>query len=167
MSLIVMLETTLIKLLGPVKMKKWWSETKKDLARDPAIAVPVRKEGAYVLRAVGEEVKPEAEILEEYYLNKNPRKKIELAEKLFNASLRELDATADKAEHVRHIEKDLHNIFDELTEALRNAKTLSKAEILRGVWVRNDLCRHFQAGGRNPRTDRAPRHHSVLFQRTS
>lgn len=141
---IVELETTLIKLLGPVKMKKWWSEAKKEVARDPAIAAPAKKEGAYVLRAEGEEVKPEAEILEEYYLNKNPRKKIELAEKLFNSSLKELDSASDKSEKVKHIEKDLHNIFDELTHALQNAKTLRKAEILRGVWVRNDLCRHFK-----------------------
>lgn len=147
---IVELETTLIKLLGPVKMKKWWTEAKKELARDAAVSVPPKKEGAYVLREVGEEVKPEAEILEEYYLNKNPRKKIELAEKLFNGSLKELDqaetieAHAAKADKVAHIEKDLHNIFDELTHALQNAKSLSKAEILRGVWVRNDLCRHFK-----------------------
>lgn len=147
---IVELETTLIKLLGPVKMKKWWTEAKKELAKDPSVAVPPKKEGSYTLRAEGEEVKPEAEILEEYYLNKNPRKKIELAEKLFNASLKELDQTvnatanAAKSDKVSHIEKDLHNIFDELTDALQKAKSLSKAQKLHGVWVRNDLCRHFK-----------------------
>lgn len=146
---IVELETTLIKLLGPVKMKKWWAEAKKELAKDPDVAVPVKKEGAYVLR--DEPVKPEDEILVEYYMNKNPRKKIELAEKLFEGSLKELDKTvattdAEKSAKVAHIEADLHKIFEELTVALKTAKTLSKAEQLHGVWVRNDLCRHFKEG---------------------
>ena len=140
----VELETTLIKLLGPVKMKKWWTEAKKELARDPAVAVPAKKDGSYVLRAEGEEVKPEDEILEEYYLNKNPRKKIELAEKLSESLRKEIETSAGEGDNVRRVESDLHKIFDELTAALKSARTLTKAEILHGVWVRNDLCRHFK-----------------------
>ncbi len=141
------LDITLTRLLGPAKYKKWWLATKKLLQKDPDVGVPAKKDGHYVLR--DEPIKPEEEILEEYYLNKNPRKKIQLAEKLFEFSLRELEKKSDltqqaKSDKVKFIADDLYKIFDELTAAIKSAKNLSKAECLHGIWVRNDLCRHLK-----------------------
>ncbi|MDR2845082.1 MAG: GreA/GreB family elongation factor [Puniceicoccales bacterium] len=141
------LDGILVRLLGAAKAKKWWSTTKKLLVKDPDVAVPAKKDGQYVLRE--DPVKPEQEILEEYYLNKNPLKKIQLAEKLFEFSLSERSKTQGgnedaRREQVKFIETDLHRIFDELTAAIRSAKNLTKAECLHGIWVRNDLCRHLK-----------------------
>jgi transcription elongation GreA/GreB family factor len=140
------LEITFSRLMGPAKYKKWWTTTKKALQKDPDVGVPAKKDGQYVLRE--DPIKPEEEILEEYYLNKNPRKKILLAEKLFEFSLRELEkAQSDRAtknEKVKFIENDIQRIFDELTAAIKSAKNLTKAECLHGIWVRNDLCRHLK-----------------------
>ncbi|MDR2430486.1 MAG: GreA/GreB family elongation factor [Puniceicoccales bacterium] len=140
------LDIILTRVLGAAKVKKWWAATRKLLVKDPDVAVPAKKDGPYSLRE--DPVNPEQEILEEYYLNKNPRKKIQLAEKLFEFSLGELakaqSDNAARAEKVRFIESDLHRIFDELTAAIQSAKRLSKAECLHGIWVRNDLCRHLK-----------------------
>lgn len=147
------IEVVLIRLLGPSKMKKWWTATKKLLLKDPLIGVPAKKEGQYELRDEDDQVSPEREILEEYYRNKNPRKKIQLAEKLFQFSSIKSDDELPKGDpnqpqplhHYKatdpEIEADLHNIFDELTEAIKAAKRLTDAERLYGLWVRNDLCR--------------------------
>ncbi|WOO40760.1 GreA/GreB family elongation factor [Rubellicoccus peritrichatus] len=123
------LENLLGRLLGPTKFKKWWTNTKKILVKDPRIATPSKKTDPYVLRE--EELKPEQEILEDFYVLKQPKKKILLAEKLYQIS-----------DNVKEIEEDLPNIFDHLTEAIKDARGLNQAERLHGVWVRNDLARH-------------------------
>lgn len=123
------LENLLGRLLGKTKFKKWWTSTKKALMKDPRIATPSRKTDPYVLR--DEPLSPEAEILEEFYLNKHPKKKILLAEKLFQL-----------AGNVEEIASDLPNIFETLTRAIKDARQLSQADRLHGVWVRNDLGRH-------------------------
>jgi transcription elongation factor GreA len=78
-----------------------------------------------------EPLKPEQEILEEYYVTKQPKKKILLAEKLYQIS-----------SSVEEIEKDLPHIFDDLTATIKDARQLTTADRLHGVWVRNDLARH-------------------------
>lgn len=123
------LEGMLSRLLGPTKFKKWWTQTKKVLVKDPRIQTPSRKIDPYVLR--DEPLKPEQEILEDFYVLKQPKKKILLAEKLHQIS-----------ENTKEIEEDLPNIFEHLTEAVKKAHGLSQAERLHGVWVRNDLARH-------------------------
>jgi len=124
------LEMILSRLLGPTKFKKWWTQTKKALVKDPRVQTPSRKIDPYVLR--DEPLKPEQEILEDFYVLKQPKKKILLAEKLYQIS-----------ENVKEIESDLPNIFEHLTEAVKKAQHgLSQAERLHGVWVRNDLARH-------------------------
>ena len=150
------IELVLTRLLGPAKMKKWWTETKKLLQKDPSVGVPAKKEGEFELRDKDDEVSPEREILEEYYRNKNPKKKILLAEKLFQFSsvktgdeLPQSDPTMPQPLHHYkasdpEIVEDLHKIFEELTDAIKAAKRLSKAECLYGLWVRNDLCRFFK-----------------------
>ena len=123
------LENLLARLLGPTKFKKWWTGTKKALVKDPRIATPSRKTDPYVLR--DEPLKPEQEILEDFYMVKQPKKKIALGEKLYLIS-----------ENVEEIASDLPNIFEHLTEAVKDAMGLTDAERLHGVWVRNDLARH-------------------------
>src|SRR5210317_1768249 len=76
------LERTINLLLGPVKGKKWWTATKKLLVKDPRVAVPNKKTEPYVLR--DEPVKPEQEILQDFFDEKRSKEKIILAEKLFD-----------------------------------------------------------------------------------
>lgn len=150
------IELVLSRLLGPAKVKKWWTATKKLLQKDPSVGVPAKKEGDFELRDKDDEVSPEREILEEYYRNKNPKKKILLAEKLFQfSSIKAGDelphSDPDMPQPLHHyrasdpeIVEDLHKIFEELTDAIKAAKRLTKAECLYGLWVRNDLCRFFK-----------------------
>lgn len=123
------LEALLGRLLGATRFKKWWTATKKALAKDPRIATPAKKNEPYMLR--DEPLKPEQEVLEEYYFNKQPKKKILLAEKLYQIS-----------SSVEEIAKDLPQIFDELTLVVKDAKQITQADRLHGIWVRNDLARH-------------------------
>lgn len=111
------------------RAKKWWNQVKKLLAKDPRVSVPAGKIGSYTLREVP--ITPEQEILEAFYLNKNPIKKITLAEKLYQLS----GSTVE-------IAQDLPQILQELTEAIQGAKQLKQADRLYGCWVRNDLARH-------------------------
>ena len=122
------IERALARIIGPVKYKKWWTATKKHLAKDPRVGVPVKKTDPYVLR--DEPVKPEEEILEQFHGTKNPKEKIQLGEKLYALS-----------ENISVIREELPEILNELTDAIRNAKSLSQADRLYGVWVRNNLAR--------------------------
>lgn len=127
----VELENLLARLLGE-RFKKWWSGAKKHLAKDARVSVPSKKSEPFVLRE--EPVKPEQQILEEFYVTKQPKKKILLAEKLYSFS-----------SSVEEIEKDLPRIFDDLTNTIKEARQLTTADRLHGVWVRNDLARHLHA----------------------
>lgn len=122
------LERSLARVIGPVKYKKWWTATKKILAKDPRIGVPLKKTDPYIYR--DEPVKPEDEILEQFHATKNPKQKIELGEKLYALS-----------ENISVIREELPEILAELTDAIANAKSLSQADRLHGVWVRNNLAR--------------------------
>lgn len=117
------------RLMGEAKAKKWWTATKKLLVKEPIIGVPTKKNGNYELRE--EPIKPEEEILEEFYLNKKPKTKILLAQKLYQLS-----------SDVEVIANDLPGILQTLTEACKDSLQLTQAERLHGVWVRNDLARH-------------------------
>jgi len=125
------LENLLTRLLGE-RFKKWWSGAKKALAKDPRVATPTKKSEPYVLRE--EPLRPEQEIIEEYYVTKQPKKKILLAEKLYQIS-----------SSVEEIEKDLPQIFEDLATAVKEARQLTPAERLHGAWVRNDLARHLHS----------------------
>lgn len=124
------LENLLRKLLGD-KYKAWWTKTKKVLVKDPRIATPNKKHEPYVFRE--EEVTPEQEILEDFYYIKNPLKKIQLAEKLYQLS-----------DNVDEIRQDLPQILETLTTAIREARQLNQSNRLHGCWVRNDLARHLE-----------------------
>lgn len=122
------LEQFFVYLLGEQRFKKWWGVTKKLLVRDPRISAPVKKTDVYSLRA--EPLTPQQEILKEFYANRNPKKKILLAEKLYQLS-----------NSAQEIAEDLPKVLEELTVAVQNEKQLTQAERLQGVWVRNDLAR--------------------------
>ena len=115
-------------MLGQAKGKKWWTATKKLLIKDPRVAVPNKKTEPYVLR--DEPVKPEQEILQDFFDEKRSSHKIILAEKLF-------DLAAEKED----LQADLPRVLQELTVAILEARNLSQAERLYGVWIRNNLAR--------------------------
>ncbi len=122
------LERILARLIGPQKYKKWWTNTKKLLVKDPRVGAPMKKTDPYVLRE--EPVKPEEEILEFYLATKNPKEKILLAEKLF-------DLSDGKPE----LKDELPLILETLTDCIKESKSLTMADRLHGVWVRNNLAR--------------------------
>jgi transcription elongation GreA/GreB family factor len=122
------IERTLGYLLGPVKAKKWWTATKKLLVKDPRVAVPNKKTEPYVLR--DEPVKPEQEVLQDFFDEKRSKVKIALAEKLF-----------DLATEKEDLQADLPQVLEELTAAILEARNLSQADRLYGIWVRNNLAR--------------------------
>jgi transcription elongation factor GreA len=124
-------ERILQHLLGPAKAKKWWTNVKKQLVKDPRIAAPNKKSDVYVLR--DEPMKPEEEILQEFCEAQTSKEKILLAEKL-------LDLSADKVE----LKKDLPKVLASLTQAIIEAKRLTLAERLYGIWVRNNLARDIE-----------------------
>lgn len=126
------IERVLARLLGVVKYKKWWTATKKLLAKDPRIGVPLKKTDFYILR--DEPVNPEEEVLEQFHATKNSKEKINLAEKLYKLS-----------ENISIIKEELPDILNALTDAIKNTKTLSQADRLHGVWVRNNLARDLHA----------------------
>ena len=122
------IERTLGFLLGPVRGKKWWTATKKLLIKDPRVAVPNKKTEPYVLR--DEPVKPEQEVLQDFFDEKRSKEKIALAEKLF-----------DLATEKEDLQADLPRVLEELTNAIMEARNLSQADRLYGIWVRNNLAR--------------------------
>jgi len=122
------IERTLSRVIGPIKYKKWWTATKKVLVVDPRIGVPLKKTEPYIYR--DEPVKPEVEILEQFHGTKNSKQKILLGEKLYALS-----------ENISVIREEMPQILAELTDAIANAKSLSQADRLHGVWVRNNLAR--------------------------
>ena len=123
------IEKTLLHMLGETKYKKWWNATKKLLVKDPRIGVPSKKSDPYVLRDVP--ITPEEEILGDFRSLNNSKKRILLAEKLFQLS-------TNKAE----LKKDLPEILETLTQSIQESSPqLSQADRLHGIWVRNDLAR--------------------------
>lgn len=90
--------------------------------------MPIKKTEPYIYR--DEPVKPEDEILEQFHATKNSKQKIELGEKLYTLS-----------ENISVIREEMPAILEELTDAIANAKSLSQADRLHGVWVRNNLAR--------------------------
>ena len=122
------IERILSRLIGPIKYKKWWTATKKVLLKEPRIGVPIKKTDPYIFR--DEPVKPEQEILEQFHGTKNPKEKILLGEKLYSLS-----------ENMSAVREELPLILSELTDAIKNARSLNQADRLHGVWVRNNLAR--------------------------
>lgn len=122
------LERLLLRLLGENQFKKWWTQTKRTLIKDPRVKVPGRKSDPFQLR--DEPVKAEDEILDEFFEIKAPKKKVHLAEKLITLAIKHED-----------IKDRLPEILKSLTASIQETKALNLGERLYGVWIRNDLAR--------------------------
>ena len=133
--------------------RAWWNKAKESLFRNPRVACPKSKGEPYVLRAKEEEMKPEQEVLREYFLNREPKKKILLAEKLYKT------ATDDSVEEIK---ADLPKIKEELTEAIKKARSLN-ADRLHGIWVRNNLVRYLYPGEEEKVEEIAPRSKDIIL----
>ena len=120
------IETVLARVIGPVKFKKWWANTKKLLSKDPRISVPARKTGLYVLR--DEPVSLEEELIEEYNTTQSSKRRVAIAEKL-------LETAADHPE----LKDQLAVVLQGLVTAVKESNQLTSAEKLKGAWIRNDL----------------------------
>ena len=120
------LEIILEQVLGEERFKKWWSATKKLVARDPRIAVPAKKTECYVLR--DEPVSAEDEIIEQFNNTRSARRRIQLAEDL-------IDVAAKKSAN------DLIPVLNGLAEAIKDSNQLHPAERLFGAAVRDELAK--------------------------
>lgn len=134
--------------------RAWWNKAKESLFRNPRVACPKSKGEPYVLRTKEEEMKPEQEVLREYFLNREPKKKILLAEKLYKT------ATDDSVEEIK---ADLPKIKEELTEAIKKARSLNDADRLHGIWVRNNLVRYLYPGEEEKVEEIAPRSKDIIL----
>jgi transcription elongation factor GreA len=121
------LELTLAQVIGEEKFKKWWSNAKKQVAKDPRIAVPVKKTECYVLREVP--VSAEDEIVEQFNNTRSARRRIALAEELLSA----VDA--------KDVKTDLKAILNAVAEAVKDSNQLDASERLYGAAVRDDLAK--------------------------
>ncbi len=121
--------------------------------RDPLVECPKTKNDYYVIRDDDKAMSPEEEILTEYFANREPKKKIILAEKLFETATgnkkraSENDSQETKEEEQNkgsaEIKAKLEQIRDELTESVKkSSRALNDADRLRGIWIRNDLIRY-------------------------
>ena len=123
------IESVLARVIGPIKYKKWWTATKKLLAKDPRVSVPARKTGMYVLR--DEPITLEEELIEEYNETQSAKRRVALAEQL-------LETAGEKVEELRD---PLSLVLHGLATAVRESNQLSPAEKLKGAWIRNDFAR--------------------------
>ncbi len=120
------LEQALTQLVGPEKFKKWWAAAKKAIAKDPRIAVPVKKTDSYVLRETP--VSSEDEIIEAFNGTRSARRRIMLAEKLVTTGAKDAKG-------------GLAALLAGLAESVRDSNQLSSAERLHGAMVRDDLAK--------------------------
>ncbi len=156
--------------------RKWWNKTKELLFRNPRIACPKTKSESYVLRAEEDAMKPEEEVLREYFLNREPKKKILLAEKLYKTAVSasqgrlysdgeesyDDEPDDEKISGSEKIKASLDKIRDELTEAIKNARSLNDADRLHGIWVRNNLIRYLSGGDESKVEEIAPRSKDII-----
>ena len=123
------IEIVLAQVLGEEKFKKWWSGAKKAIAKDPRIAVPVKKTECYFLRETP--VSAEDEITEKFNGTRSARLRVQLAEQLVD--------TADKNQG--EIKADLPRILDGVVEAIKNSNQFDIAERLYAASVRDRLAK--------------------------
>ncbi len=124
---VIDLELTLAQVTGEAKFKKWWSTAKKAVAKDPRIAVPVKKTECYILRETP--VSAEDEITEAFNSTRSARRRIALAEQLIHATDR------------KNIKADLKAILTGVSESVKDSNQIDDAERLYGAAVRDDLAK--------------------------
>ncbi len=118
-------EIVFAQVFGDEKFKKWWSGAKKVIAKDPRIAVPVKKTECYFLRETP--VSAEDELAESFTSTRSARRRIELAEQIL--------ATADK----ESTKTDLNTILAGLADAVKTSNQLDAAQRLYGASIRDRL----------------------------
>ena len=93
------IERTLSYLFGPVKAKKCGRTPRNFLLKILALPFPTRKSEPYALR--DEPVKPEQEVLQDFFDEKRSKVKIALAEKLFDLATEKEDLQGDLPQVLR------------------------------------------------------------------
>jgi len=121
------LEIVLTQVIGEEKFKRWFSNVKKQLVKDPRITVPAKKIECYIVR--DEPISAESEILEEFANTRSARRRISLAEDLLAASIK------DEAK------PSLAHVLSGITDAVRDSNQLDAAERLYGAFVRDELAK--------------------------
>jgi transcription elongation factor GreA len=121
------LEITLAQVLGEEKFKKWWSEAKKAIAKDPRIAVPEKKTDCYILRVTP--VSAEDEILDQFNATRSARRRIALAEDFVDADTR------------KEMHESLPAILKGVADAVKDSNQLDAAERLYGAAVRDRIAK--------------------------
>jgi len=159
--------------------RAWWNKTKEELFRNEMVECPKTKADSYKLRAEEDKMAPEEEVLNEYFLNRDPKKKILLAEKLYKVATGNKESKASKSaegekvaestkqkkeKEIREkIKSRLPEIRDELTDAIRNARSLNDADRLHGIWVRNNLIRYIEPGEESKVEEITPRSKDIIL----
>lgn len=123
------IEIVLAQVLGDEKFKKWWSGAKKAIAKDPRIAVPVKKTECYFLRETP--VSAEDEITEKFNATRSARLRVKLAEELVDTA----------AKNGGEIKADLPAILEGVTEAIKTTNQFDIAERLYAASVRDRLAK--------------------------
>ncbi|MDE6576133.1 MAG: transcription elongation factor GreA [Opitutales bacterium] len=116
------------RIIGESGFRRWWTNTKKLLAKDPLIIASPKRSNTYTLRE--QPVSVEDDILEQLQIYKDPTKKIEIAAKILTLLPEHQEAIADE---IKRIVEDLNAVLTS------NDKRLSTAQQLVCCWVRNDL----------------------------
>ncbi len=129
------IEIVFAQVLGEEKFKKWWSTAKKAIAKDPRIAVPVKKTECYFVRDTP--ISTEDEITEKFNSTRSARLRVQLAEQLVD--------TAGKQE----IKADLPAILAGVVEAIKTSNQFDTAERLYAASVRDRLAK---LAGEDPAT---------------
>ncbi|HEY4247481.1 MAG TPA: GreA/GreB family elongation factor [Lacunisphaera sp.] len=120
-------EIVLAQVVGEEKFKRWFSNVKKQLVKDPRVSVPAKKIECYIVR--DEPVSAETEIMEEFSNTRSARRRISLAEDLLAASIKD------------ESKPSLAHVLSGITDAVRDSNQLDAAERLYGAFVRDELAK--------------------------
>jgi transcription elongation factor GreA len=116
------------RIIGESGFRRWWSNTKKLLAKDPLITLSPKRLNTYILRE--QPISIEDDIMDQVQMHKDPIKKIEIAAKILDLPRENQEAIA----------AEIKNVVDDLSAILTaNDRRLSIAQKLTCCWVRNDL----------------------------
>jgi transcription elongation factor GreA len=121
------LEITLAQVVGEEKFKKWWSDARKAVAKDPRVLVPERKTECYVLRETP--VSAEDEIYEQFTSTRSARRRIALAEEYAAASAHKTGQT------------NLAEVLKGIADAVKDSNQIDAAERLYGAAVRDRIAK--------------------------
>jgi len=119
------IDRVLKMMIGEAKAKKWWTNTRKLVAKDSRIGSPVKKTDPYFLR--DEPVKREDEVFDAYFKTNSAERKTKLLEELV-AAAKEND----------EIKGHLEEIIGDFSTLLQETHQFSLLERLLAVWIRDD-----------------------------